>query len=176
MKCIYIIYIAGACPTRFTWPHSVHQRLRVHVIVVSDYVAIVLHRHIFPFCSVLSVFEVAALSNNSSLSPSIATMSTSPSSLLLKGGVVLLHGADDHVEGVKRDILVDNGKIIEISEDIKVSAGVKVIDCSDKIISPGFVDTRKGYIFQCSIMNYSYSVHVITYIVFCFANSTAATR
>jgi len=70
-------------------------------------------------------------------------MATSTASkLLLKGGTVLLHDEHDHVTGQRLDIAVEDGIIVQIEEDIAVSKDTKVLDCKDKIVSPGFVDTR----------------------------------
>ncbi|OCK85867.1 Metallo-dependent hydrolase [Lepidopterella palustris CBS 459.81] len=63
-------------------------------------------------------------------------------SFLLKGGTALIHGPDDHVQAVKTDILINGNRIKKIEIDISPAAGVRVIDCTDKVISPGFVDTH----------------------------------
>ncbi|KAF3049561.1 hypothetical protein E8E11_005672 [Didymella keratinophila] len=62
--------------------------------------------------------------------------------LLLKNGVVLIHDPNSHVVASKKDILIENGKIAKIGPDLGASDGAQVIDCIDKIISPGFVDTH----------------------------------
>ncbi|KAF2189355.1 5-methylthioadenosine/S-adenosylhomocysteine deaminase n1 [Zopfia rhizophila CBS 207.26] len=49
------------------------------------------------------------------------------SSILLKNGTALLHSAN---------------RISKIEKNIKPGGDVKVIDCTDKIISPGFIDTH----------------------------------
>jgi cytosine/adenosine deaminase-related metal-dependent hydrolase len=66
----------------------------------------------------------------------------SSKNMLLKNGVVLIHDSDSHVVASKKDILIENGKIAKIGADIRASVGVQVIDCTDKIVSPGFVDTH----------------------------------
>lgn len=63
------------------------------------------------------------------------------SKILLKNGTALLHDATDHVEAVKRDILIESNKITKIASDIS-STSARIINCDDKIISPGFVDTH----------------------------------
>ena len=63
-------------------------------------------------------------------------------SLLLKGGTALIHDADDHVKALKTDILIEGNKIAKIEPEISALPDVEVIDCTDKIISPGFVDTH----------------------------------
>ena len=74
------------------------------------------------------------------LSEQQATMTQST---LLKNGVVILHGADNSARGVKADLLIEGDKIARIEPKISVSSGVKVLDCTDKIIAPGFVDTHR---------------------------------
>jgi cytosine/adenosine deaminase-related metal-dependent hydrolase len=63
-------------------------------------------------------------------------------SILLQGGTLLIHGDDDHVESVKTDLLIEGNTIAKIEADIKPSTGTQVVDCTDKIISPGFIDTH----------------------------------
>ncbi|KAF2494325.1 Metallo-dependent hydrolase [Lophium mytilinum] len=66
------------------------------------------------------------------------------SSILLKNGTALLHGVDDHVRSEKTDILITGNTIAKIAPNIDISAlqDVETIHCTDKIISPGFVDTH----------------------------------
>lgn len=63
-------------------------------------------------------------------------------SLLLKGGTALVHDADDHVHGSRVDILIEGNKISKIEPNIDVADGIEVLDCTDKLISPGFIDTH----------------------------------
>lgn len=65
------------------------------------------------------------------------------STLLLKNGTVVVHDANDHAAGIKADVLVRGNRIAEIGPDIAVMDGVEVIDCQDKIVAPGFVDTHR---------------------------------
>lgn len=62
---------------------------------------------------------------------------------LLKNGVVIVHEGDNVAKGVKSDILIDGDRITQIAPDITPSAGVEVVDCTDKIIAPGFIDTHR---------------------------------
>ncbi|KAK6503749.1 hypothetical protein TWF481_008753 [Arthrobotrys musiformis] len=62
-------------------------------------------------------------------------------SMLLKGGTALIHEENDVVVARKIDILVSNGKIEKIGESIE-AGDVDVIDCTGKLISPGFVDAH----------------------------------
>ncbi len=57
--------------------------------------------------------------------------------ILIKGGrVVDPKNSFDKVA----DVLVDNGVIAEIGENINAGSDVTVIDAEDKIVSPGLVD------------------------------------
>ncbi|KAF1831598.1 Metallo-dependent hydrolase [Decorospora gaudefroyi] len=64
-------------------------------------------------------------------------------SILLKNGVALIHDANDHVVPTKTSILIEHGKIAKIAQEIAVPEGVEVLDCTNKILSPGFVDTHR---------------------------------
>ena len=83
------------------------------------------------------------------------------SQVLLKNGTCLIHQADDHVKAIKSDILIEGNKITKIGVDT-AGSGAQVIDCTDKIISPGFVDTHhhvwqtqfKGRHADHTLMNY----------------------
>lgn len=87
------------------------------------------------------------------------------STLLLKGGTVLTHGADDHIKPIKADLLIEGNKIVKIAKDISIPDGAQVIDCTDKILSPGFVDTHhhvwqsalKGRHADQLVLDYSYT-------------------
>ena len=60
-----------------------------------------------------------------------------------KGPVTAIVGADIHTvsrEVIRRGvILVQDGKILDVGQDVKVPSGAKVIDAKGKYISPGFV-------------------------------------
>ena len=64
------------------------------------------------------------------------------SSILLQGGTLLIHDEDDHVKSVKADLLIEGNTIAKIEAGLEPSAGTQAIDCTDKIISPGFIDTH----------------------------------
>ncbi|KAG4424196.1 hypothetical protein IFR04_002600 [Cadophora malorum] len=64
------------------------------------------------------------------------------SSILLQGGTVLVHDENEHVNAIKADILIEGNKISKIEAGIEPGSNVQVIDCTDKILSPGFVDTH----------------------------------
>ncbi|KAL3421764.1 hypothetical protein PVAG01_05920 [Phlyctema vagabunda] len=65
-----------------------------------------------------------------------------PNPTLLRGGTVLIHDAENHVQAIKADLLIEGNKITKIEAEISPSQGTKIIDCVNKIISPGFIDTH----------------------------------
>ncbi|KAF7362184.1 Metallo-dependent hydrolase [Mycena venus] len=64
------------------------------------------------------------------------------SSLLLSNGTVLVHDREDHVNPIKADILIVDNKIVEIAPSISPASDAVNIDCTGKILSPGFIDTH----------------------------------
>jgi cytosine/adenosine deaminase-related metal-dependent hydrolase len=63
-----------------------------------------------------------------------------PNRLLLRDGIVLT--LDDAVgDFAKADVLVERGKIVAVGPNLH--AGGQVVDCSGKILIPGFVDTHR---------------------------------
>ena len=66
---------------------------------------------------------------------------------LLKGGIVATWTNDGGAKAYKTDVLVEGSTITQIAEDISPRPGVEIIDCKNKWISPGFVDThRHGFL------------------------------
>ncbi|TVY76097.1 5-methylthioadenosine/S-adenosylhomocysteine deaminase [Lachnellula suecica] len=65
-----------------------------------------------------------------------------PTSMLLQGGTVLVHDQNDHVKATQADLLIEGNTIAKIEAGIKPTAGTEVVDCFDKIICPGFIDTH----------------------------------
>ncbi|RDW85548.1 hypothetical protein BP5796_03873 [Coleophoma crateriformis] len=66
----------------------------------------------------------------------------STTSMLLQGGTVLVHDADDSVKAIKADLLIEGKIITKIEENIEAPARAEIIDCKDKIVCPGFIDTH----------------------------------
>ncbi|KAJ4007629.1 hypothetical protein NW752_010295 [Fusarium irregulare] len=64
-------------------------------------------------------------------------------SILLKRGTVLEHQQDDHIIPLPNtDVLIKDNKIVQIDKDIEPPNGAEIIDCANKIISPGMIDTH----------------------------------
>ncbi|TBU33028.1 Metallo-dependent hydrolase [Dichomitus squalens] len=63
---------------------------------------------------------------------------------LLKGGTVATFVQATNQPGAfKADVLVEGSTITQIKENIDAAPDVEVIDCKDKWITPGFIDTHK---------------------------------
>lgn len=65
------------------------------------------------------------------------------SSILLKNGTLLIHSADGVVKPSICDLLIRGNVIERIAKDISAEPETVVIDCTDKIVSPGFIDTHR---------------------------------
>jgi cytosine/adenosine deaminase-related metal-dependent hydrolase len=63
--------------------------------------------------------------------------------ILLRGGTVILHGENDTLSTMQADVLIEGTAISKIETSIVAPDGCEVIDCTNKIISPGFVDTHR---------------------------------
>lgn len=61
--------------------------------------------------------------------------------LLIKNGKVLLF-KDNDINIEKKDILVENGKIVQIEGKIEEKRDIKVIDAIDHIVMPGLINTH----------------------------------
>lgn len=63
--------------------------------------------------------------------------------ILLKGGTLLFHDEKDHVRPLRQtDVLIQSNRIAKIGKGLNAPAGTELVNCSGKIISPGFVDTH----------------------------------
>ncbi len=65
-------------------------------------------------------------------------MSESP--LLLRGGTVI--DSTTPRDGVRTDVLVDDGRIVDVGPAIDAPAGALVLDASDAVVAPGLVDLQ----------------------------------
>lgn len=67
-----------------------------------------------------------------------------PNSILLKNGTLLVHSDDGSViNPIVSDLLIRGNIIERITQNISAEGDTTVIDCTNKIISPGFVDTHR---------------------------------
>lgn len=63
--------------------------------------------------------------------------------ILLYNGSVIVHDEHDRVQVLDNcDVLISNGFIEQVGKDISPAKNTDIVDCTDKIISPGFVDTH----------------------------------
>ncbi|KAM0540710.1 hypothetical protein ACHAO7_010996 [Fusarium culmorum] len=74
--------------------------------------------------------------------------------ILLRNGSVIIHDDNDHVQVLDNcDVLISNGFIEQVGKDISSVKDTDVLDCTDKIISPGFVDTHH-HLWQTQLKGY----------------------
>ncbi|KAF2090998.1 hypothetical protein K490DRAFT_53919 [Saccharata proteae CBS 121410] len=89
--------------------------------------------------------------------------STGPKTLLLHSGTALLHsGNSDHVIPTKTDILIRDNLIAEIGTNISHEDVDEIIDCSDMIVSPGFVDCHQ-HVWQTQLKG-RHADHTLMYV------------
>lgn len=97
-------------------------------------------------------------------SPTQTLKSFRPTSILLRGGVVLQHEADDSVTARNADVLISGDRIIQIRPNIPPpSDETEIIDCHDKLISPGFIDTHR-HMWQTQLKGRHGNHHLAEYI------------
>lgn len=64
-------------------------------------------------------------------------------SILLKNGTVIVHDETDQAKPLKADVLITGNKIAQIAKGIEPTSDTEVIECKNKIVAPGFVDTHR---------------------------------
>lgn len=83
-----------------------------------------------------------------------STQTAKSTTILLQNGLVIEHGEQDSVQVVDNtDILIVDGIIKEVGKSIKPPPHAKVVDCSNKIISPGFINTHH-HLWQTQLKGY----------------------
>lgn len=60
-----------------------------------------------------------------------------PGRILIKGGRVVNEDCS-----VVADVYIEDGKIIEVGQNLQIPSGVRVIDATDKLVMPGGIDTH----------------------------------
>lgn len=70
-------------------------------------------------------------------------MADMSSILLLNGTILALNGQGTVVPLRHHSLLIEGNRIFKIGKDLTApSPATKMIDCTDKIVSPGFIDTH----------------------------------
>ncbi|EXM04682.1 hypothetical protein NOF04DRAFT_18641 [Fusarium oxysporum II5] len=83
-----------------------------------------------------------------------STQTAKSTTILLQNGLVIEHGEQDSVQVVDNtDILIVDGIIKEVGKSIKPPPHAEVVDCSNKIISPGFINTHH-HLWQTQLRGY----------------------
>ncbi|KAJ3490895.1 hypothetical protein NLG97_g5692 [Lecanicillium saksenae] len=95
-------------------------------------------------------------------------------SLLLKAGMVLLHNERDEVVPTRADVLIEGNRITRIESCIKPTIDCQVIECSDKIVSPGFVDTHH-HVWQSPFKGIFGDMALLPYLAITHASGLAFT-
>ncbi|KAK2692704.1 hypothetical protein FoTM2_011133 [Fusarium oxysporum f. sp. vasinfectum] len=83
-----------------------------------------------------------------------STQTAKSTTILLQNGLVIEHGEQDSIQVVDNtDILIVDGIIKEVGKSIKPPPHAEVVDCSNKIISPGFINTHH-HLWQTQLKGY----------------------
>ena len=70
-------------------------------------------------------------------------MASTPSSILLRGGTIVQHDTADNITTTIADLLIEGNHITSIGPSTKAPhESTQVIDCTAKILTPGFIDTH----------------------------------
>lgn len=71
------------------------------------------------------------------LSAAAAAEMAESSRILIQGGKVVNEDCS-----VISDVYIENGKIIDVGQNLQIPAGVRVINATDKLVIPGGIDTH----------------------------------
>ncbi|PNP61557.1 hypothetical protein FNYG_13707 [Fusarium nygamai] len=82
-----------------------------------------------------------------------STQTGQGTTILLQNGFVIQHDEHDSIQVENTDILIADGIIKEIGRSIKPPPHTEVVDCSNKIISPGFINTHH-HLWQTQLKGY----------------------
>ncbi|PBK70367.1 Metallo-dependent hydrolase [Armillaria solidipes] len=87
------------------------------------------------------------------------------SSILLQNGTVIVFDDHDDPRPVRADVLVKGNAIFQVGQDLRpLDESTEVIDCTDKIVAPGLIDTHhhmwqtqlKGRFADSTLFDYFY--------------------
>lgn len=62
--------------------------------------------------------------------------------IALVGGTLLIHGEHDRITATRTDLVIGDDRILDIGVSLTFPPGCKIVDCTDKIISPGLISTH----------------------------------
>jgi N-acetylglucosamine-6-phosphate deacetylase len=62
--------------------------------------------------------------------------------IILKNGTALVYNADNHMVPARTDNLFDDGKVAKIAENTEMPANADIIEYTDNIVNPRFIDTH----------------------------------
>ena len=63
--------------------------------------------------------------------------------ILLQGGLVVVHDDQGLAKSIMADVFIKGNRIERVAPNLKAEPGTEVIDCRNKIVAPGFVDTHR---------------------------------
>lgn len=91
--------------------------------------------------------------------------------ILLQNGTVLQHGNEDQVHALRNaDILIVNSRIAQIGHKLSAE-GTTVLDCTDKIISPGLIDCHH-HMWQTQLKGRHGNHTFLDYVTSCMYSSS----
>src|SRR5438876_2337268 len=86
--------------------------------------------------------QVPTREDGGTLEPTWRQSPASSHRILLKGGTVV--SMDPNVgDFIKGDVLIEGTKIVDVAREVRAPAQVQLIDASNTIVIPGFVDSHR---------------------------------